>query len=112
MVTDRHSEELDFDVPVTVVRRDDLGRHFQTVRADPDGVGFGGLESGDHRRFRERFAPTAAGLRLGSGERRRETPAADVPHVTHGIAARALARGHVFQADGFDVGRQLDGVER
>lgn len=28
VVTDGHGEKLDFDVPVTVVRGDDLGRHF------------------------------------------------------------------------------------
>lgn len=134
-IADGHGEKLDFDVPVTVVRRDDLRGHFQAVRSDPGGRGCGGgggghcqvgfhvlgrredLEErrgrGHGRRRRFAAAPAASGRRrFWSRERWRETPASHVPHVAHGIAARALARGDVLQADGFDVGRQADRVER
>lgn len=115
MVADRHGEKLDFDVPVTVVRGDDLGRYFQAMRADPGRFWFANVrgDGGDDGRCRlgERFAPAAPGRRLGPSKRRRETPAAHVPHVTDGVAARALARGHVLQADRLNVGGQPDGVE-
>lgn len=105
--TDGHGEKLDFDVPVTVVRGDDFGRHFQAVRSDPGRGRENGGGDGCFERWRlRRFAAPALPGRFGSGERRRETPATHVPHVAHRIAARALARRHVLQAHGFDVGRQ------
>lgn len=49
MAADGHGEKLDFDVPVTVVRGDDLGRDLQAVRPDPDGVfGFRVTGAGRH----------------------------------------------------------------
>lgn len=34
---DGHGEKLDFYIPVSVMRSNDFGRHFQTVRPDPGG---------------------------------------------------------------------------
>lgn len=37
MIADGHGKKLDFDISVTIVRCDDLGRYFQTVSSGPGG---------------------------------------------------------------------------